>query len=249
MSKFYKNKRSATSAFFRENGFFIVLSVSMLVLCCVALLLFYPVTPDESLEGNTDTQTGSTSSLQENPGGDTDVGGTISSIPYDSNTDTQQNTDTDSEQNISDTDVDSEEEPSDRVWYLRPVSSAVDREFSGTAPVFSETMQDWRVHQGVDFFTPSPEDVCAVADGIVENVYTGELMGVTVEIRHDDGSLSIYQSLEENPQVIKGMAVKAGDVIGRTGTTAEAECLDGYHLHFAVLENGSYQDPADRWND
>ena len=108
-------------------------------------------------------------------------------------------------------------------------------------------MNDWRVHSGIDFLTEGEVDVCAVADGIVENVYTSELMGLTVEIRHADDTLSIYQSLSGEAKVIAGQEVKQGDVLGMTGTSADSECLEGNHLHFALLRNGVYLDPNSRF--
>ncbi|MBQ4322413.1 MAG: M23 family metallopeptidase, partial [Clostridia bacterium] len=113
--------------------------------------------------------------------------------------------------------------------------------------VFSETMNDWRVHQGIDFLTEGQIDVVAVADGVVEQVYIDELMGLTVEIVHADGTISVYQSLSGEAAVIGGQEVRQGDVIGKSGNSADCECLVGDHLHFALVREGVYLDPNDRF--
>ena len=134
-------------------------------------------------------------------------------------------------------------EVSDSVWMILPVSGTVGTDFSLTVPVFSQTMNDWRVHQGIDFLTEESVDVMAAADGMVDQVYWDELMGLTVEILHADGTISVYQSLAEEADVIAGQEVKQGDVIGATGTSADSECLEGNHLHFALVRGGVYLDP------
>ena len=78
---------------------------------------------------------------------------------------------------------------------------------------------------------------------IRDSVYTDGLMGVSVLIKHADGMYTLYQSLEENPKVLKNMEVKQGEIIGKTGNTANAEEAEGTHLHFAMILNGSNCDP------
>ena len=195
MSKFYRNSKSIFGRLTKSSGLYLLLGGTALVVVCVAALLFAPDTGNQEVSLPTDTAT---------------VSDTQSSLT-DSNvvSDTESVGSSDSAVNAP---LDEPEQVED-VAMIQPVSGTIGTNFSLTVPVFSETMNDWRVHSGIDFLTEGEVDVCAVADGIVENVYTSELMGLTVEIRHADDTLSIYQSLSGEAKVIAGQEVKQGDVL------------------------------------
>ncbi|MDF2686098.1 MAG: peptidase [Clostridia bacterium] len=260
----YRKKGNATSAFFKDKGFYIILAVSLIMVFIAGYLAFtWDVTPEENPEVNQDDTS--------NPGFDqTDV----PSWPDDENTVSEndentvvdnENTDTEtdgSQNEVTDVSSNGEGESTDAVSindnqtdtvvvinYIEPCIGEIIKDYSGSDPVFSETLQDWRIHQGIDFSTDTAIDVIAVADGVVEDVYTEELMGVTVVINHEDGMRSVYQSLSINPKVLKGMAVKQGDVIGKTGSTASVESTEGTHLHFAMIKNGIYCNPNEYFKD
>ena len=57
-----------------------------------------------------------------------------------------------------------------KLFYVRPLSGPILREYSDTTPVYSPTMQDWRVHTGVDFAGALGAEVVAVATGEVTGV-------------------------------------------------------------------------------
>ncbi len=233
MSKFYRNGKSFWGSLTKGSGLYLLLGGTVLVVLSVASLLFVPGEGEKEVSLPTDT-----SSLQSS------VSDSQSSVTdSDLVSDTESTHSSDSAANAP---VDDPEKIED-VAMIQPVSGTVGTDFSLTVPVFSETMNDWRVHQGIDFLTEGEAEVYAVADGIVENVYTSELMGLTVEIRHADDTLSIYQSLSGEAKVIEGQEVKQGDLLGMTGVSADSECLEGNHLHFALLRKGVYLDPNDRF--
>ena len=99
-------------------------------------------------------------------------------------------------------------------------------------------------HHGIDLAARRGTPVLAAADGVVET--SGDLdaggakYGKTVSIRHADGRRSFYAHLDAR-QVAAGDAVRAGQVIGRSGATGK---VSGPHLHFEVRENGTPVDPA-----
>lgn len=137
-----------------------------------------------------------------------------------------------------------EEEPKAKVFNF-PCETDILCEFSGNTPVFSEVLQDWRTHPAIDYAAETQFDVKAISDGTVEDIYTDGLMGVTILIDHGNELKSVYQSLDENINVKENDQITAGTVIGKAGTTAVTEKYDGkYLLHFAVIDNGEYKDPA-----
>lgn len=269
---FYRKKGNATSAFFKDKGFYIVLTVSLIMVLIAGYMAFtWDVSPkeNEELENNQDDtsnagfdQTVTPTWPEENTdetaeNADNTAAGNENTENTDNAVDENQNDaanassgdETNNTENTDNTDAvsitDDQTDTSIIINYTRPCSGDIIKDYSGSDPVFSETLQDWRIHQGIDFSTDTASDVIAVADGIVEDVYTEELMGVTVVIKHEDGMRSVYQSLSINPEVLKGMAVKQGDVIGKTGNTASVESTEGTHLHFEMIKNGVYCNPND----
>jgi murein DD-endopeptidase MepM/ murein hydrolase activator NlpD len=130
-----------------------------------------------------------------------------------------------------------------QITFIVPCDGQVIKDYSGTSPVFSETLQDWRLHTGVDIRTENSENVFAAADGVVDDVYKDGLMGVSILIKHADGIYTLYQGLEENVKVLQRMEVKQGDIIGKTGLTAAEEEAEGRHLHFEIIMDGANADP------
>ena len=131
-----------------------------------------------------------------------------------------------------------------KVFYVAPVVGQITRGFSGATPVYNPTMDDWRVHTGIDIAAEVGEAVCAVTAGTVTDLREDYFEGVVLELTHADGRVSVYSGLAESPYVSVGETVVAGTVIGQIGETAIFESLDGAHLHFSMMENGAYVDPV-----
>lgn len=97
-------------------------------------------------------------------------------------------------------------------------------------------------NSGTDFVSENVFDVVAVLDGNVTDVKEDETLGKVVEIKHENGYISIYQSLSE-VSVKKGDIVTQGQVIGKSGTN-ELDKDIGNHLHFELYVNGQVVDPT-----
>lgn len=238
MSKFYRNNKGFLRTLTKGSGLYLLLGATGLVTLCVAALLFSPE-PEEQVLVPSDNAPSVSLPVTDDLAAPV-VGGSITDGETDASSDGSANV-------PGEDDGPQDDAPQEDVSMIVPVSGSLGTGFSLTVPVFSETMNDWRVHQGIDYKTEGEVQVVAAADGIVENVYTCELMGLTVEIRHADETLSIYQSLGGELQVIEGQEVRQGDLIGMTGTSADSECLEGNHLHFALIRGGVYLDPNDRF--
>ena len=130
-----------------------------------------------------------------------------------------------------------------KLFFLRPVNGRVGTDFSGDALVYSQTLNDWRVHAGIDIAAEAGTQVRAAADGRVSAVEQDGLLGTVVEITHAEGYVTRYAGLQEQPAVSVGAEVSAGDVIGGVGTTAISEAIDPVHLHFEVWKDGVAIDP------
>ena len=72
----------------------------------------------------------------------------------------------------------------------------------------------------------------------------GDEPGNYVVINHHDGFSSVYMHMSYYV-VSAGEQVRAGQVIGYVGSTGLSE---GPHLHFGIMLNGTYVNPADYMN-
>lgn len=97
-------------------------------------------------------------------------------------------------------------------------------------------------NSGTDFVGEKVFDVVAVLDGSVTDVKENETLGKVVEIKHENGYISIFQSLSE-VSVKKGDMVTQGQVIGKSGTN-ELDKDMGNHLHFELYVNGTVVNPT-----
>lgn len=131
---------------------------------------------------------------------------------------------------------------------VSPLDGQVVTAFSVDQLVYSETLGDWRTHDGVDISASAGTAVLAACAGTVAGIEDDPLMGTTVTISHAGGYQTVYASLQEHPSVEIGDSVSAGQTIGTVGDTAAAEAAQGPHLHFSVTKDGDVVDPDDFLN-
>ena len=125
-----------------------------------------------------------------------------------------------------------------------PVKGSVIKEFSLEVLAYDPTMNDWRVHSGIDIAAPAGTTVMAIADGTVADVFNDGLMGTAVIIDHGGELTSTYYNLAAKPTVSVGDKVSRGSVIGSVGSTAMAESALSSHLHLEMAQNGVSVDPV-----
>lgn len=142
----------------------------------------------------------------------------------------------------------SSEEPviDEKPLYVCPVASTeIIKGCALDKLVFSATMNDYRVHTGLDLAAPLGSEVYCYAAGTVEAIETDDYYGVTVSVRHEYGLITVYSNLA--PELAEGLAVgselAAGDVIGYVGKSLLTESADEPHLHFEMVLNGANIDP------
>ena len=128
---------------------------------------------------------------------------------------------------------------------VTPLSGETVAAFSMDELVYSETLSDWRTHDGIDIKAAAGTQVLAASSGTVLSVADDDLMGTTVIISHDGGYETIYSNLQSVPTVAPEQYVSAGQVIGAVGETSLAEAAVTPHLHFAVTRDGEAIDPQE----
>lgn len=101
-------------------------------------------------------------------------------------------------------------------------------------------------NSGVDYTSKNVFDVVSILDGTVISVEENDILGTTVEVRHTNNLISVYQGLsdvivEENMQIIQGQ------IIAKSGTSNINKDL-GNHLHFELYYNGKIVNPEEYYN-
>lgn len=131
--------------------------------------------------------------------------------------------------------------------FMLPVSGSLSKSHDATTQVFSNTMQDYRVHLGIDVNTEAGAPVYAAAAGTVERVWEDVRYGQCVAIAHSGNCVTIYKNLsyELAEGVTEGASISAGALVGAVGDTAMVEIADEPHLHFEMTVDGLAVDPLD----
>lgn len=134
--------------------------------------------------------------------------------------------------------------PQEEVKFLAPIKGEVIKEFAPDSLVYSETLEEWTTHTGIDIKADKTSVITAAADGVVSDIKNDPRYGLTVIIKHNGGYETIYANLLTAEFVVEGEDVKAGQTIGTVGNSANFEIADDYHLHFEMLKDGTYVDPS-----
>lgn len=125
-----------------------------------------------------------------------------------------------------------------------PVEGEVIKEYAMDNLVFSETLQEWIVHKGIDIKAPRTTVVKAAEDGTVKAIKTDPRYGLTIIIEHDDGYKTVYSNLLTTEFVKEGELVSKGQSLGTVGNSAAFEIADEPHLHFEMLKDEENIDPT-----
>jgi len=126
---------------------------------------------------------------------------------------------------------------------VAPVIGAIGTEYTQDSLIYSETLEEWTAHKGIDIMAEEGAQVMASLSGTVQEVYDDPLWGKVVIIDHGNELLTKYANLSEKGLVKEGVKVNKGDVIGTVGKSAQIEMLMKPHVHFEVIENGISVNP------
>lgn len=151
----------------------------------------------------------------------------------------------DSLDNNNDIDNDDEAGSESLPDHIFPVEGDIIMDYSMDMPIYWKTLDQYMVHGGIDIASDVGTPVQACAGGTVTKIEEDDGMGVSIEINHGNGLISVYSNLAADGLIELGEVVTQGTVIGKVGQSAMYEFESPDHLHFEMKKNGEYADPMD----
>lgn len=228
--------RWKAAVFLRAKGYYVALTACIAVLGIAAVVAFSPQQGDGDLPGPTDAPVAYSNDERLNEAARTPSLALPTPTPAPAPSPTP----------IPDfTQAPTATKAPQRTKASPPVKGEVIWGFAVDSLLYSRTLNQWMTHAGVDVASPKGTEVYAVFGGTVEAVFTDDALGVTVEVKNDNGILAVYANLAAEPPVREGARVNAGDQIGAIGDTAISECGDKSHLHFELYKDGTPVDPEE----
>lgn len=127
--------------------------------------------------------------------------------------------------------------------FSMPVEGEICRGFAKDSLIYSETLQEWITHLGVDIKAERTAVVKTAEEGKVIAIKNDPRYGLTVVIEHVNGFKTVYSNLLTSEFVAEGDKVEKGQSIGTVGNSAPFEIVDEPHLHFEILKDDINVDP------
>ena len=127
--------------------------------------------------------------------------------------------------------------------FAKPVVGEIVRDFAVDSLVYSDTLQEWTTHTGIDIKADKTTVVKSAEAGIVKTIKNDPRYGLTVIVEHENGFQTVYSNLLTSEFVVEGEKVEKGQSLGTVGNTAAFEIADEPHLHFEILKDSVQVDP------
>ena len=189
----------------------------------------------------------------------TDIGRTVNEVQNETNTvnittNTKSNTETNIKANevkenkevkkVEESSENKKEETKKELVFEKPVDGEIMKTYAKDNLLYSETLQEWTTHLGIDIKADKTTVVKSAEAGRVKTIKNDPRYGLTITIEHEDGYQTVYANLLSSEFVVEGETVEKGQSIGTVGNTATFEVADEPHLHFEILKDGSQIDPS-----
>lgn len=119
-----------------------------------------------------------------------------------------------------------------------PLSGDIIKDFAVDSLVYSNTLNEWRTHEGIDIAGKEGDVIVSVEEGIVERIFEDEKYGETIVVSHENGYKTFYSFVSPQNLSTENQKVRKGEAIGRLTSSTKFEAKEVTHLHFEMLKNG-----------
>lgn len=134
--------------------------------------------------------------------------------------------------------------PEQELAFQAPIAGEITKDFAMDTLLYSETLDEWCTHSGIDIKADKAAVVIAAESGKVESIKNDPRYGLTVIISHGNGFKTIYSNLLTAEFVKEGEEVEKGQTIATVGETTSFEVADDTHLHFEMTKDGIAVNPT-----
>mgnify|MGYP002541482583 CR=1 FL=1 len=132
----------------------------------------------------------------------------------------------------------------EELTFKAPVSGEIIKDFAMDTLVYSNTLEEWTTHSGIDIKADKTSIVVAAEAGTVESIKNDPRYGLTVTISHANGFKTVYSNLLTTEFVSENETVEKGQTIGTVGESASFEIVDESHLHFEMYKDNQLVNPT-----
>lgn len=148
-----------------------------------------------------------------------------------------------SENTVTNTNV-VDENAEKELEFVAPVSGEIIKDFARDTLIYSNTLEEWTIHNGIDIKADKMSVVTASEEGTVESIKNDPRYGLTITISHRNGFKTIYSNLLTTEFVTENETVEKGQTIGTVGESSSFEIADEPHLHFEMYKDGEIVNPT-----
>lgn len=135
-------------------------------------------------------------------------------------------------------------EVSKELNFKEPVSGDIIKDFAMDTLVYSNTLEEWTTHSGIDIKADKTTIVVAAESGVVESIKNDPRYGLTVTITHNNGFKTVYSNLLTTEFISENETVEKGQTIATIGETSSFEIADEPHLHFEMYKDNQVVNPT-----
>lgn len=147
-------------------------------------------------------------------------------------------------ESVTNTENSNAENSNTELKFIAPVAGEISKDFADDTLAYSNTLEEWTTHLGIDIKAERTSVVVASEAGKVESIKNDPRYGLTITIDHGNNYKTVYSNLLTTEFVQSGETVEKGQTIATVGDTASFEVLDEPHLHFEMYLDGKAVNPT-----
>ena len=103
------------------------------------------------------------------------------------------------------------EEKNVELNFAKPVDGEIVRDFAVDSLVYSDTLQEWTTHTGIDIKADKTTVVKSAEAGIVKTIKNDPRYGLTVIVEHENGFQTVYSNLLTSEFVVEIVKISSGN--------------------------------------
>ena len=125
--------------------------------------------------------------------------------------------------------------PKKEIVFVKPCGGKIITAFSGEELIFSKTLKEWTIHDGVD--------ISSICEGEITNIKYDYKYGNVIEIKNDEYMIK-YACVEPLESLKIGDEIEVGQQIATVSDDMGYEVSEGPHLHLEIFRNDVQINPS-----